>query len=432
MTPTTRQPVGEPYPTSDQPPVLHLAVASLAFVAVLLLTLGVADPALAQDASFENGEVVVKLAGGTTVEEINGEYGSTTKEQLLGSAGIYLLQLPEAQDPNTVAARMEADERLVYAEPNFVAQSPEGFFRHKAWGGRVAEPSYDQYASDALGLSCARRMDRGTGTTVAVLDTGVQLDHPDLAANFAGVARYDFVDDDADPSDRPSGLDVDGNGKADELSGHGTHVAGIVEFVAPGARIMPLRVLDSEGYGNVFLIAEAISYAQRHGADVINLSLGTRGRSDLLQEVVQKAAESGTVVVAASGNSNTQVPHFPAAGEGVLSITAVDRFERKADFANFGPWVDVSAPGEGIRSAFPTSTHDYWSGTSMAAPFVAGQAALISNVDPLLSTAGIEALIRDTARPLDAKNPAYAGMLGTGHADIGASLRQLRPDTRCD
>lgn len=432
MTPTTLQPVGEPYPTDNRSGVLRLPFALLLSVAVLLLTFVAADPASAEERAFENGEIVVKLAGGTTVEEINAQYGSTTEEQLLGSAGIYLLRLPEASDPNAVAARMEADGRLVYAEPNFVAQSPEGFFRHKAWGGRVAQPSYDQYASDALGLSCAREISHGAGATVAVLDTGAQLDHPDLAGSFAGAARYDFVDDDPDPSDTPTGLDSDGDGATDELSGHGTHVAGIVEFVAPGAKIMPLRVLDTEGYGNVFVIAEAISYARRNGADVINLSLGASGRSDLLQEVIRDAAASGTVIVAASGNANTATPHFPAAGEGVISTTAVDRFGIKTDFANYGPWVDVAAPGEAIRSAFPTSTYEYWSGTSMAAPFVAGQAALARGVEPLLTAAGVEDLVRATARPLDARNPDHAGMLGAGQADIGASLRQLRPRVDCD
>lgn len=432
MTLTTRHLVGRLDLKTNRPSVRRLTVTLLISVTVLLLTFGITGPAHAQDATFESGEVVVKLAGGTTIEEINVEYGSTTKQQLLGSAGIYLLQLPNNSNPNAVAARMEADERLVYAEPNFVAQSPEGNGRHLAFGGRVAEPSYDQYASRALELSCARRIGRGEGTTVAVLDTGAQLDHPDLAASFADAARYDFVDDDADPSDRPSGLDVDGDGETDELSGHGTHVAGIVEFVAPEAKIMPLRVLDTEGYGNVFVIAEAITYAQRHGADVINLSLGTQGRSDLLQETIRKATENGSVVVAASGNANTATPHFPAAGEGVLSITAVDRFGIKADFANYGPWVDVAAPGEAIRSALPTSSYGYWSGTSMAAPFVAGQAALARGVNPLLSSAGVEDLIRDTARPLDARNPDYAGMLGAGRANIGASLRQLRPAADCD
>lgn len=425
---------GEDAPASARSPVGQLAVCGLALLALLIVTFATADPAqaLVGDKVFENGEVVVKLNGGTTVEEINADYGSATLQKLLGSAGIYLLKLPDAVDTQAVAARMESDPRLIYAEPNFVAKAPEGDGRFRAFGVSKSSPDYAQYAASSLGLSCAREISRGAGTTIAVLDTGAQLDHPDLQASFQGVARYDFVDDDADPSDNPVGLDSNSNGAADELAGHGTHVAGIVNSVAPEAKIMPLRVLDTEGYGNVFVIAEAISFAERNGADVINMSFGTAGRSDLLQEVIREVSESGTVMVAAAGNASADTPRYPAAGDSVIATTSVNRFGKKSDFASYGPWVDVAAPGDGIRSAFPTSTIAYWSGTSMAAPFVAGQAALIRSVTPLLTSEEVEGVISGTARPLNAKNPNYLGMLGAGSADIGASLRQLRPNTDCD
>lgn len=411
----------------------RIAVCCLALLALLVVAFAAADPAQAQAASqtFKNGEVVVKLSGDTTVEEINADYGSTTLQKLLGSAGIYLLKLPASADTQAVVTQMEADPRLIYAEPNFVGESPEGAGRHRAFGSPEPKPSYGQYAAGSLSLSCARKVSRGAGTTIAVLDTGAQLDHPDLQANFQGVARYDFVDDDADPSERWVGLDSDGNGVADELSGHGTHVAGIVESVAPDAKIMPLRVLDTEGYGNVFVIAEAISFARRNGADVINMSFGTAGRSDLLQDVIRQASDAGAVVVAAAGNDSADVPHYPAADDGVIAATSVDRFGKKSVFANYGPWVDVAAPGNGIQSTFPVSTEAYWSGTSMAAPFVAGQAALIRSVNPLLTPARVRDIISSTSRPLNANNPNYTGMLGAGSADIGASMRLLRPGTAC-
>lgn len=414
--------------------IKRLTVCLIVFLVLLAVAFTATAPAqaLVGDKVFKNGEVVVKLTGDTTVEEINADYGSATLQKLLGSAGIYLLKLPDSADIQAVASRMESDPRLVYAEPNFVAASPEGDGRHRAFGAPEPEPNYDQYAASSLGLSCARRISRGAGTTIAVLDTGAQLDHPALQASFQGVAHYDFVDDDTDPSEHPVGLDSDGNGVTDELTGHGTHVAGIVESVAPEAKIMPLRVLDTEGYGNVFVIAEAISYAERNGANVINMSFGTAGQSDLLQDVIRQVSNNGTIVVAAAGNDSVNAPHYPAAGDSVIATTSVDRFYKKSAFANYGPWVDVAAPGDGIRSTFPTSTMAYWSGTSMAAPFVAGQAALIHSVNPLLTSEGIEGLISDTARPLDARNPDYPGMLGAGIVNIGASLRQLKPNTDCD
>ena len=410
-----------------------------ALVTVLLLqVLSSLVPAWAsaEEEGFEAGEVVVKLdpARGAGIEGINADYGSVTLERLLGSAGIYLIELPAASDTEAVAERMEEDPRLLYAEPNFVAEAPEGDARKAFARGTSAEAS-TQYAHDALNLSRAHEIGRGAGATVAVLDTGAQLGHPALRANFRGTEKYDFVGDDTNPSDRPVGLDADGNGLEDEMVGHGTHVAGIVDAVAPEARIMPLRVLDSEGYGNVFLVAEAISFAERHGADAINLSLSTPSRSDLLQDVLEEATEDGVVVAAAAGNSNTATPQYPAAGEGeepsadgLLAVTSVDRYERKSGFASFGPWVDVAAPGTAIRSAFPVNRYASWSGTSMATPFVAGQAALLRGEDPSLGVAETEALIHESARPLDAKNPAHAGMLGAGHSDAGASLEGLLSD----
>jgi thermitase len=237
------------------------------------------------------------------------------------------------------------------------------------------------------------------------------------------------VGNDTDPSDRPVGKDADCDGEKDEMVGHGTHVAGIVDITAPKAKIMPLRVLDTEGYGNVFTIAKAVYFAKQNRADVINLSLGSPSRSKLLQEVIKDATANGVVVAAAAGNSNSLVPHYPAAGNGVaasadglVAVTSVSEYQAKSDFANYGTWVDIAAPGEGIRSAFPVSKYAYWSGTSMATPFVSGQAALIHAVYGSLDPAGVEEKIRSSARSLLATDPVYAAMLGAGHADVCNSL----------
>jgi subtilisin family serine protease len=105
-----------------------------------------------------------------------------------------------------------------------------------------------------------------------------------------------------------------------------------------------------------------------------------------------------------------------------MAVTSVDMFERKSDFANYGLWVDITAPGEAIRSTFPVSVYANWSGTSMATPFISGQAALIHAVYGSLAPTGIEKKIRDSARPLALQNPTYVGMLGAGEANICASL----------
>jgi thermitase len=386
---------------------------------------------------FVPDEVVVKLdvQSGATIEQINAAYDTQVKDTLPGHQGVYLLQIPSGRTLEGVLQDLAGDPRVLYAEPNFTVEPPEadehgGDARMRARvDGTSPTSSSTQYASSALGLLCAATISSGQGTTVAVVDTGAQLDHPQLAANFEGVKRYDFVGDDPNPADRAVGLDEDGDGLEDELVGHGTHVAGIVDFVAPSAKVMPLRVLDSEGYGQSFTIAKAISYAESNRADVINLSLGSSSRSAMLQEVIKDSIKLGVVVAAAAGNSNSSQPHYPAAGsgtvgsaDGLVAVTSVDKLLKKSSYANYGAWVDIAAPGDAIRSTFPESVYANWSGTSMATPFVSGQAALIHQVYDSLKPASVEYKMRSSATSLTLQNPAYVGMLGAGQANVCASL----------
>jgi thermitase len=405
-----------------------IITGSLALSLCLLALLGAASTAQASVEDFEPGQVIVKLdpTVGATIGKVNADYGLSTLEQFPGSMGIYLLQAPSGSDTEGLVERLSNDTRLLFAEPNFVADP-----RHDAFpsGVSVIDGSSEQYAVSALGLPCAAALSLGQGSTVAVVDTGTQLDHPALDENFDGVARYDFVENDRNPTERAIGLDADGDGLKDEMVGHGTHVAGIVDLVAPSAKIMPLRVLNTEGISDSFTIAKAISYAEDNGANVINLSLGSSSRSRLLREVIKDAIKDGVVVTAAAGNSNTTLPHYPAAGDGttasvdgLLAVTSVNRYQKKSDFANYGTWVDIAAPGDGIRSTFPISVYANWSGTSMATPFISGQAALIHTLYDSLTPAGVERKIRTSAQPLTLQNPTYVGMLGAGEANVCASL----------
>src|SRR5215211_367548 len=429
----------------------HLTITGALAVALCLVALlGAAGSrqAYALEEVYMPGQVIVKLDPviGATIEEINADYGTTTLDDTLGNKGIYLLTKPDnSEGEETFAERLTKDphKRVLYAEPNFVAETPEdpaGDARMRAHGiSDHRKRSSDSYAAENLGLPCAAEISRGEGTTVAILDTGAQLDHPALRGNFRGVPRYDFVGNDTNPSEprrRP------GN-----LVGHGTHVAGIVDRVAPAAKIMPLRVLNAQGSGDVYTIARAISFAQAHEADVINLSLGTSSHSKLLEEMIKDAIDDDVVVVAAAGNSNTDTPHYPAAGEeilpvassdGLVAVTSVvpyvdengDEFDKKSWFANYGFWVDIAAPGERIRSAFPVDQYANWSGTSMATPFVSGQAALIHITDGSLDPVGIETKIHDTDRRFEFSHNdlgetwTIPGQLGTGYANVCASLSE--------
>jgi subtilisin family serine protease len=186
------------------------------------------------------------------------------------------------------------------------------------------------------------------------------------------------VDDDPVPQEERDNVDQDGDSIVDEGYGHGTFVAGIVALVAPGARILPQRVLDSDGRGNVFTVAEAVYDSVAEGADVINMSFGTTGavESKVLTEALKAAAKAGVVLVAAAGNDGSRVKHYPAAVDGVLSVGALDAGGTGlAPFSARGDWVDLAAPGQDVTSMLPCG-YGTWSGTSMAAPFVAGAAAL--------------------------------------------------------
>jgi subtilisin family serine protease len=397
--------------------------------------------------SFVPGEIIIKLTPNTPIALINNSYNTRVKERFLDSANtdIYLLEITDGSSTKAKLDEIIGDQLgiIEYAEPNFFAEAPEAAGRHRGFPVGDATPTADHYSDfpypdSALHLSLARAYSEGEGTTVAVLDTGAQLDHPALKNNFKGVTSYDFVDDDSDPSEPRFARDKDLSEK--EMIGHGTHVAGIVDLVAPEAKIMPLRVLDREGYGTSFHIAEAISFADRNGADVINLSLGMPDPTllgllppKLLREKVEEAIQHGAVVVAAAGNYNNLVPTYPAARgttandhDGLLAVTSVNPKERKSDFANYGLWVDIAAPGENILSTYPVSRYAYWSGTSMATPFVSGQAALIRDVCSL-DAAGVEGQIRRSARSLVKKDIKYGAMMGAGHTDVGISLSQPCP-----
>jgi thermitase len=436
----------------------HLVVTGALVLALCMLLLsGTADRARALPAvgSFVPGEIIIKLTPNSPIATIEKSYNTRVKECFLDCANtdIYLLEITDGSSTKDkldeiIGAHLATIE---YAEPNFFAEAPEAARRHRAFPTNDAVPtddrySQDPYAASALNLSSAHAISKGAGTTVAVVDTGAQLGHPALKANFNGVARYDFVDDDNNPSE--PGFASDEDSRNNEVVGHGTHVAGIVDLVAPKAMIMPLRVLDREGYGTSFHIAEAISFADRNGADVINLSLGMPDSTllglfppKLLREKVLEATQHGTVVVAAAGNYSNPFRTYPAARgtiaddsrpqarDGLLAVTSVNREERKSDFANWGSWVDIAAPGENILSTYPVSGYAYWSGTSMASPFVAGQAALIRDRYGSLDTAGVEEQIRCSARSLVLKDELYGTMLGAGLTNVGASLAQPKPNS---
>ncbi|MFE6227120.1 S8 family peptidase [Streptomyces sp. NPDC057854] len=281
-----------------------------------------------------------------------------------------------------------------------------------------------QWALNALKLPDAWSTARGDDTVIAVVDTGVDPGHPDLEGRL--VDGYDFVDGDDDPKD---------------LNGHGTHVSGIaaahtdngvgIAGGAPGAKIMPVRVLGADGSGSDANITKGIVWAAQHGADVINLSLGESGlmarllKGGVLNEAISVANGKGAVVIAAAGNDATLLQPYELETP-VLVVNAADAEGRPATFTNFGARNAVAAPGVDILSTLPTYTsretlknttgYGKLSGTSMASPYVAAVAAALHQQG--LNPEEIMRTIRDTA-----KNPSQNPKLGLGNVDAAAAVK---------
>ncbi|WP_247048718.1 S8 family serine peptidase, partial [Arthrobacter rhizosphaerae] len=264
---------------------------------------------------------------------------------------------------------------------------------------------------------------------VAVIDTGADLDHPDLQPNLLprGTEDWDFADlNDPVPDDQ---------------DGHGTHVAGTVVGtdntagvigVAPGCRVMPLRVNLQTGMNQNR--ADAINYvgtqavanpARRY---VINCSWRMNGDHAGVRTAIQNTVNRNVVIVFAAGNANTNTditPQFPGVYPEVVSVAALDQRDRKASFSNFGTNVDVAAPGVNIWSTMPNDTFGFLDGTSMASPHAAGVAALIWSRHQHLSNAQVREVLEGTCDNVDALNTGFAGMLGRGR--INAFSAVTRP-----
>jgi subtilisin family serine protease len=400
-----------------------------------MLTFGGALPAFASGGSSGvggaivpadmPGEILVKLRTADALTALLGKYPVTLVSRF-GARPIYRLKVIGAARVKDVLAALVLEPAVMIAETNTIQRSPEAR-KNVPWAIGTPGAYATQWAPQALRLAEAQRLATGAGVRVAVLDTGVDRSHPALAGRL--LSGFDFVDFDNDPSEVGTMAQVG--------YGHGTHVAGLVAMVAPGAAIMPLRVLDPDGVGNVWVLAEALLYAvdpdgnpsTDDGAHVINLSLGSLARTRIFDTVAQIAScaapviddpigdrsdpgysddlircgvSNGAVVVAAAGNdASSSIKEYPAAegAYGLVAVAASNASARLAGFSNFGNWIDLAAPGEAITSSVPGGWGT-WSGTSMAAPLAAGTAALVRSLDLGVAPAEVVKRIKRTASRL--------------------------------
>jgi thermitase len=263
----------------------------------------------------------------------------------------------------------------------------------------------------------------GNGVKVAVIDTGIDLKHPAFVGAILQTEAWDFVGNDAIPQEEGT-LGVG-------AYGHGTNVAGIILQIAPRAKILPLRVLGTDGSGDVTRVAAAINYAVNKGAQVINLSLGSEDKSAVVQSAIDAAAKKGVIVIASSGNTGDRNVTFPAsdayadrtAGLYSISVGSVNASDLKSTFSTYGDTkkpLEIVAPGELVYAPAPDNRMAAWSGTSMAAPMVSGALALALGQPLKVSKLDLLEKLRVTATDIynNNMNSAYKDMLGKGRLNI--------------
>jgi thermitase len=333
-----------------------------------------------------------------------------TRSRRIAQLSVSRLKVPAGRTAEAID-RLKACPGVIYAEPNYVVSAAETIPDDTFWS--------NQYGLRAIRAPQGWDLAAGSSAvTIAVVDSGVDLAHVDLAGKI--LPGYDFINNDAVPQD-------------DFYLSHGTHVAGIaaaitdngtgVAGVSWGARLLPVKVLDSSGNGTSAGVAEGITWAVDHGAQVINLSLGGPDPSTVLEDAVNYAYGQGVVVVAAAGNFGTNAPFYPASYAHVIAVAATDSSNNRYANSDFGSWVDLAAPGVSVFSTLRNNTYGNLTGTSMASPFVAGLAAILRGLPGNTSPDQIEQQLETTA--LDLGTAGRDDLFGYGLIQADAAIRSV-------
>jgi subtilisin family serine protease len=398
---------------------------------------------------FASGEILVKFKPSLSENEVASlieAYKSRTIKKIQ-NLNVYQILIPENYSVEEMVYAFERNPDVEFAEPNYIARitaTPNDLLFREQYalhntgqdigvpGSPTGTPRADIKAPEGWEET------KGTDATViAILDTGIDLLHPDLQSKVVSGGR-DFVNNDFDATDD---------------NWHGTHVAGIaaadtnnsegIAGVAWNCKLLPVKVLDEEGLGYYSWIAQGIRWAAGitddgadgpPRADVISMSFGGPSEGNILREALNYAKSRGLVLVASAGNEDDSV-YYPAAyDEYCIAVAATDYNDERPWWSNSGPEVDVAAPGVRIISCAPTwfwgpgsFPYGYAEGTSQAAPHVAGLAALIKDVKPWLRVDEIMDIIRFTAEDVNSgSSPGFDEFIGYGRINMDTALVPIK------
>ena len=380
--------------------------------------------------------LMMMVRPGVSADQVAADYGGTVVAAV-PTLGLYRVALPVGDDVVRSAQALTGDSRVSEAEVNGLATVAESRQSSVAFseGSRSWRDVSDQGALARVRAARAQTAASGNGVLVAILDTGISLDHPALVGHLA-LPGIEAGVTTSPGAERAQQVDTNHDGLMDGALGHGTHVAGIVLAVAPRARLLPVRVLDSDGVGTAFDVANGIVLAVQRGAQVINMSLGMNTNSTAVESAIRYARAQGAMVIAPTGNDHLVHPEFPASMPEVFAVAGLDSIDQHTWFTNYGAGTDLAAPSMGILSTYFGGGYARWSGTSMAAPFVAGTAALLYGMQLPAgpgTPALVEALLKVGAFALNTSDPTYASLLGAGRLDAAASLNAFnRPLSSID
>lgn len=406
--------------------------STIATLVTTVLLLGLVAPAVARPEAQVSAHapatgVIVRWEDGAaaTVKAALAKRGLRVQRMMYGNRGA-VVAIPNGADPEALRASLAA-------EPGVRIAAEDGQVIRPLW--TPDDPRYEaQWAYSRIQAEEAWDIERGEAfVTVGVIDTGADLAHPELIPALDLTRDYDFVSDDD---------------SADDLNGHGTHVSGIIAAAsnnatgvagtAPGVRIVPIKVIGKYTGSNADFI-DGLYYAADLGVDVVNISLGgtaaeigASGRV-AMQEAVDYAHSKGVVIIGAVGNEGRNDIYYPAACEHVIGVGATDSADVVATYSNYGSRLDIMAPGgtsgtAGVLSTYTYTglhTYTYLFGTSMAAPFVTGAAALLRSHAPGATSAEIENALLSSAKDLGA--PGWDLMYGHGLLQLRDALETIVP-----